>query len=261
MEFDFTTNQSVEDINAVPEQFRGAYVASDDGVYSISDTAKGLVEAVTGLNRSLAASRKEAKTLKGQVITPESVIGQIGEFDSVDAVKEHIAGLQTQLEEAAANGNKVNLDKMKADMEKAFAGREQEYKDRDAKKDAALTRYMVQAAATSALANAKGSTELLLPHVMGKARVVEDGDDYVVRVLDDAGDYRGDGKGGFMTIADLVKEMKASQTFSAAFESEAPPGTGAKPGQSQRAKPARSQDGDLSARDRIKKGLAARRAK
>ena len=259
MEFDFTTNQSVEDINTVPEHFRGAYVAGDDGVHTIAEGSKGLVEAVTGLTRSLSASRREAKDLKGKAITPESVLSQIGEFDSTDAVKDHIAGLTTQLEEAAANGNKVNLDKMRADMDKAFEAEREGYKATTAKMQGSLEKYMIQAAATSALAAAKGNADLLLPHVMGKVKVVEDGDDYVVRVLDEAGDYRGDGKGGFMAITDLIAEMKASETYATAFESEAPKGTGAKPGQSQRAKPQRSDDTNLSARERIKKGLAARR--
>lgn len=255
MEFDFSVNQSLEDISVVPEAYRGAYAQGADGVYTIAEGSKGLVDAISGLGKALKISR--ANERKAPNI--QAILGQIGEdFDSPEAVKAKLEELQGQV--AAAAGGKVNLEKMKADMEKAFSAKEQGYQAAQQKMQGSLAKYLVDASATAALAAEKGNATLLMPHVRGKVKVVEDGDDYVVRVLDDAGDFRGDGKGGFMTIADLVKEMKGAKEFSAAFESETATGGGAKPrtmnngGQGQRRDP----NQPVSANDRIKAGLRAR---
>lgn len=256
MEFDFTTNQSLEDISVVPEQFRGAYAQGTDGVYAISETSKGLVDAISGLSKSLKAARRDAAQKGAKV--DFSQLADFGDFQDLDGVKAHLTDLQSQL--AAAAGGKVNLDKMKADMEKAFATKEQGYKDGSAKMQRTLEKYLIESTAVGALAANKGNAALLLPHVKNRVKVVEDGEDYVVRVLDDAGDFRGDGKGGFMTIADLVTEMKSHKDFAAAFESEAPRGSGAKPGTMERSAGQRQATGaDATPHDRIRAGLAKRR--
>jgi len=114
--FDFAENETVDDINSVPEQFRGAYVeAEGGGSYIIADHAKGLVESVTGLNKALTASRKEAKDYKGKAVDPKTIIAGIGDFEDVDAVKARI----TELESTVAEGGKINLDKIKADNARA----------------------------------------------------------------------------------------------------------------------------------------------
>lgn len=254
MEFDFSVNQSLEDISTVPEAYRGAYAQGADGLYTISETAKPLVDSITGLSKALKISRtNERKTPNLQAI-----LDQIGEdFTSPDDVKARLEELTGQV--ASAAGGKVNLEKMKADMEKAFGVKEAALKGDNEKMQRSLAKYLVDASAATALASEKGNATLLMPHVRGKVKVVADGDDYVVRVLDDAGDFRGDGKGGFMSIADLVKEMKGAKEFAAAFESETATGGGAKPRTmqhqtGQRQDPNRA----LSANDRIKAGLKAR---
>lgn len=255
MEFDFTTNQTLEDVSKVPEQFRGAYVQGSDGVFVISDAAKGLVEAVTGLNKSLKASRNETKTLRTSTADPKTILADLGiEAEDMDGAKEAIEALRKQVAE------KANVDpaKLRADIERGFQAKQAESDKKVQAMEGTLQRYLVQSAAAQALAAAKGNAELLLPHVAARAKVVQDGEDYVVRIVDDAGDYRGDGKGGYMTVADLVAEMKGSSTFKQAFESEAPRGTGARPNGSTR--PVRTEaSGPTNPADKIKAGLAARR--
>ncbi|MNV90886.1 hypothetical protein D3C71_1853110 [compost metagenome] len=90
-----------------------------------------------------------------------------------------------------------------------------------------------------------------------------DGDEYVVRVLDAAGDYRGDGKGGFMGVADLVRELKGSKDYGVAFESEAPSGGGKgnpPPSRQVQQQQVRQQEREsMTGTDKIAAGLRARR--
>ncbi|KKL28953.1 hypothetical protein LCGC14_2370000, partial [marine sediment metagenome] len=83
--------------------------------------------------------------------------------------------------------------------------------------------YLVRADATKAIADADGDVDLLLPHVTGRLRVVENDDGYFARVVDVAGQLLlEDAKSGTpMTIDTLVTgEMK--EKFPSAFK-----GTGA----------------------------------
>lgn len=119
-----------------------------------------------------------------------------------------------------------------------------------------LENYLVTTAAVQALAAAKGSAELLLPHIQARTKVIKQGDEYVVRVLDEAGDPRGNGAGGFMTVQDLVKELKGHPSFGRAFESEAPTGSGTRGRTSGNPAPALMQPADMTPIQRIAAGLS-----
>ena len=251
MEFDFTKAAEVESIDVVPEQFRGAYIESD-GKYVLSDSAKGLAEAISGLNKALKNERRATEQAKAAGEGAKAWL-ELGE--SPDAVKAQIQEMQEQV--AKASDGKINLEKMKADMDKRIA-------DAVGAKDGeiqtmrrSLEEHMVKSAAASALAEHKGSVDLLLPHVLSRARVVQDGGGYTVRVFDDAGDARGDGKGGFMGVAELVKEMKESPTFGRAFEASGTGGGGARPGSSGRGTPSRPNE-PVTPMQRIRAGLQKR---
>ena len=87
---------------------------------------------------------------------------------------------------------------------------------------------LVDQRATAALAEAKGSVELLLPIIQRRTRVKElDGGRFAVDVLDDDGNPRiKDATGASMSIGDLVAEMKASPKFARAFEGSGASGGG-----------------------------------
>jgi hypothetical protein len=92
----------------------------------------------------------------------------------------------------------------------------------------ALERRLVDAEATAALASAKGSTKVLLPHIKSHVKVVEEDGEFVVHVVDAKGNQRiGDAKGSPMTIAQLVEEMKADPDFARNFEGSGSSGGGA----------------------------------
>lgn len=260
MEWDFSANQEIDEdtLGKAPEGFRGAYAKGDDGKYRIADTHRPFVDAITGLGTALKNERGVSRTLKGQKDVATVLKEGLG-FETVEEAKARLDELTTQV----AQASKVDPAKIKADIQKTF--------DADiAKKDGQLTamrgtlqRYLVDNAAVTALAEAKGNSKLLMPLIREQVEVVEDGDDYVVRVKDGAGDYRGNGKGGFMSVEDLVAEMKASKDFAGAFESSNLGGSGSqqqRPGQQQRQQMRTQQDREnMTANDRIAAGLAARR--
>jgi len=91
-----------------------------------------------------------------------------------------------------------------------------------------LERHLVDAAAVAALAAGKGNADLLLPHVKARVKVVEDSGEFAVRVVDAAGNPRVDGKGNFLSMSDLVSEMRQQDVFAPAFQAPQASGSGAR---------------------------------
>jgi hypothetical protein len=118
--------------------------------------------------------------------------------------------------------------KREAQLQERFT-KETESKDGRIKSlSSALERRLVDAEATSAVAAAKGSPKVLLPHIKAHVKVVEDNGEFVVQVVDSNGNPRvGDAKGNPMTIAQLVEELKADPDFARNFEGSGSSGGGA----------------------------------
>lgn len=261
MEWDFSTNQEIDEetLGKAPEGYRGAYAKGDDGKYRISDTHKPFVDAIVGLGGALKNERNTSKTLKGQK-DASAIIKETFGLDTVEEVKAKLDELSGQV----ATASKVDPAKIKADIEKTFNVALDAEKAKNTAMKSTLNRYMVEAAAVGALSAAKGNAKLLMPIIREHVELVEDGDEYVVRVKDGQGDYRGNGKGGFMSVEELVAEMRASKDYGAAFESDNGGGTqtqtGQRPGQQQQRQMQRQQGReDMSSGDKIAQGLAARR--
>lgn len=257
MEFDFSKNQVVESLDKVPAQFQGAYIENADkeaGGYIVNPTVAPLAEAISGLNTALTKARKEAKGKTAPSIS--ELLEPLG-FDSIETAQEQIAAMKEQLEKAG--DGKINLDKMRVDMERGFNAK-LELKDAELLgMSQSLQRYLVEKDAVNAITAAKGVSDLLLPHVRNQAKVVKEGADFVVRIVDKDGEARGDGKGGFMSVADLVAELKSSDTFGRAFESEAPRGGGTPPGNQRPPAIPGVRQADKSSTQKIADGLRAQR--
>lgn len=266
MEFDFTKNAVVENVDAVPEKYRGLYVQATEGEYTgkfvVSAGAKALVEAYIGTNTALASARADKKTSSDESATRrlslkafEDLATDMGLEPGDDGVaaafKLHIEELTGKVKGGAEL--KINLDKINKDWEKRMA-EANAAKDKEIEaKDTALNSHLVGDVATRALAEAKGSVDLLLPHVKTHCKVVQDDGKYVVRVVDTQGDFRSNGSGGFMGVTELVAEMKGQESFARAFDSEAPSGSGARPGSAAVIAP--KSGADLSSMQKISQGL------
>jgi polyhydroxyalkanoate synthesis regulator phasin len=261
MEWDFASNQEIDEatLGTAPEGYRGAYAKGDDGKYRIADGFKPFVDAISGLGTALKNERGVTKNLRGQKDISAVLKEGLG-FETVEEAKARLDELTQQVTTAS----KVDPAKIKADIEKTFDGERQKLQGENKAMLSTLQRYMIQSAAVSALAAAKGNEKLLLPVIRDQVELVKDGDDYVVRVKDGAGDYRGNGKGGFMTVEDLVDELRKSQDYGVAFESETRHGTQRqeqRPGPQARQGMQRQGNEPVNANDRIARGLAARRGR
>lgn len=257
MEFEFAKNETVEAIDKVPEQFRGFYAQGENG-FAINEAFKPTAQSIDGLNKSLKAARRDAaEALKNR---PDvSQYGELGQLLGLEENPTDPVALKEALEKTLrqSKDGQVNWDKMKGTLEQGFktqlSAKDQELQTMGT----TLQKYLVNSAAISAIAANKGVPEILLPHIQAKTKVIKEGDEYVVRVIDDSGDPRGNNSGGFMSVEELVKELKASPVFGRAFDSETQQGSGTKPGAGQVKAPPRQ--GELSANEKIAAGLAKRR--
>lgn len=247
MSFEFAP--TLDALDNVPEGFRGLYVKGDTGGFSIHPD---FTAHIGGLTSALDKERKNAKVVNQQLQSWQKL--------NLGATPEELQTKFQELTEAATKGKEgaTNWEKMKADLEK---GHTLALSTKDKAVDTmrtTLERHLIDNVAITALTDAKGSAALLLPHVRTQVKVIQDGENYIVRVVDKDGDPRGDGKGGYMSIKDLVAEMKTSTDFGRAFEASGHTGSGKPPASSKSGKEggAGRDTNDLSPIQKISLGLS-----
>jgi F0F1-type ATP synthase membrane subunit b/b' len=237
MEFSFNENQSVDSdqfATVVPADFQGLYVEKDGKhVLDTENPVTGAaVSAVTRLNKSLVASRAEAKALKGKT-ADLSVLSEFG--DTPEAILEGMQGKIDEIKAASKTKGGEELErrvsKIKEDLQTAHNSEKEGLTKRIEALTGQLYEHLVTSAATSALAEAKAiDVDLVLPHLVGQIKVSEEDGKFVVNVVDGAGDPRYSGTTGApMTVDELVGEMKGNKKYEPLFASEAHTGGGGQP--------------------------------
>ncbi len=159
MDFEFNP---VDSLDKVPEQFRAIYTEGSDGKFVPAEAHRGVVEAVTGLNRSLKAARLEAKGRTAVDLSPLADFGATPE-EIKTAINEKLTSLQNEL--AKGGEAKLNLDKVRQELADAHA---KDLKKAGARAEALqnqLYGLLVENSATAAVAELKGVPELLLPFI------------------------------------------------------------------------------------------------
>lgn len=239
----------VESIDVVPEAVRGFYQETDGKFILQVEPVDGYaLEDVQGLKTTLGKEMTLRKKLEKDVvrfkdIDPEKAreaLSRLEELGNLDPAKEADKIANTKFEAAKAQ----LLDKHKGEIE-AREG-----------KIGSLTKtiesLLIDANATAAIAEAKGSVELLLPHVQKHTRVREaEGGKYLVEVVDKDGNARiGNAKGDPMTISDLVQEMRRSDAFGRAFEGSGQSGSGKQPGNGGGGMPQAKRRSEMSEKER-----------
>lgn len=223
----------VEKLEDVPESLREHYApgAAADGtegkfVLKVESVGGFALENVDGLKSALGKERTQREKLEKDVVKYKDIdpdkareaLAKLAELGTLDPAKEADKIANTKFEAAKAQ----LLEKHGAELTQRDQRIGQLHKT--------VETLLVDAAATSALAEAKGSVELLLPHVRAHTRVKEVDGKFSVEVVDKDGNGRiADGKGTPMDIGGLVAEMKKSDTFGRAFEGTGHSGSGAQP--------------------------------
>ena len=210
---------STDSIDSIAEEHRSLY-KQDGDIFRLDVSG---YEDPVGLKSALQKERDAAKTATRQAQA----------FASLGKTPEEIAAIvaaQAQAEhDKMAKGGE--WEKLKTQMAEQQEQERAAWQTSIKAKDAAIERHLIDAQAATAIAAAKGVPELLLPHVKAHVRVVEDGGDYAVRIVDKQGNPRVDGKGEFLSIADLVAEMRQDAIYGRAFEASGTTGSGAPSGQ------------------------------
>ena len=230
MKFDFSKNQSINALDAVPADFRGLYVEHEGGFkLDDSDSVKSAVAAITALNNSLGAARTELDSAKAKAIDLSPLADFGGTPEEIkQSINTKIEEMQQQL--AGSEDAKVNLEKIKQDLAAGYEVKIQKAQERNKALMNQLENLLVTNAAMTAISEAKGDVDLLLPFVQRAIKTVEEDGQFKVLVVDDAGDRRYSGTTGTqLSIKELVEEMKGNDKYSKLFQSEAPSGGGKSP--------------------------------
>lgn len=215
---------AIEKLEDVEEAHRPLY-AEKDGKFHLQVDG---IEDTTGLRSALGKERHARAELEKKVKKWES-IGKTDE-EIADLIARHEEHQQSEAE------RKGEWDKLKAQMnEKHLADikkMEAKLGDKDqviGKLQSSLERNLIDANATAAIAAEKGVPRLLLPHVRDHVKVVEENGAYQIRVVDEKGEPRVNGKGDPLSIAEMVAEMKSSDVFGRAFDGAGQSGGGMQP--------------------------------
>lgn len=214
----FALAMSVDALDAIPEAQRGLYKEAN-GKFVLDVDG---YEDPTNLKSALQKERERANTLDKQA-KAWAAMGKTPE--EIQALVE--AQRKADEDKAMKGGEFEKLKQQIIDQHKGELAKKDE---RIGSLTKSLERRLIDADATAAIAGAKGIPALLLPHVRASVKVVEDNGDFKVQVVDSQGNPRVNGKGEFLSIADLVDEMRQSDVFGRAFEPSGTAGGGAQGG-------------------------------
>lgn len=211
-------------LDGLDDATKALYVEKDGKFVLDVEPADGFsLEDVSGLKTALGKERTRADKAEGLIgkfkdLDPDKArkaLDEVEELKKLDPNKEADKIANTKFEAA------------KAQLLEKHNGEMQALKDRDSHLTKTIEGLLIDAAATSALAEAKGSVELLLPHVRAHTRVKEVDGKFAVEVVDKDGNAKiADSKGTPMDIKGLVAEMRQSEAFGRAFEGSGQTGTG-----------------------------------
>jgi len=219
----------IDNLESVSEAIRGEYregTAKEglEGKFVLNVDAVGgfALEDVSGLKKALGTERStrenlEKKVIKYKDIDPDKALEALAELEElkkIDPDKEADKLANTKFEAAKSQLVKKHGDEL-GERDRRIGSLES-LVDKLARKQEAI----------AAIAEHKGSVDLLLPHVMNSTKTEVGDGDVKVRVLQEDGSDRVNGKGDPMSIREFVAEMKASDTFGRAFEASGASGSG-----------------------------------
>uniref|UniRef100_A0A6M3J8Z1 Putative structural protein n=1 Tax=viral metagenome TaxID=1070528 RepID=A0A6M3J8Z1_9ZZZZ len=226
-------------LDDVPEALRGEYkeVVEDGdlkGKFLLQvEKVPGVdieLSRVTGLRTALESEREERKR--------SEKLAKAFEGLDPDDVRKSLARLEKLTKDGdPAERAKILAEAAVADAKKKYEADLRKAEDKATRSESAVRTLLVDAAATKAIAAAKGNVKLLLPHVRAQMRVVDvdpeknGGVPYAAQVIDPASGAarvttRGDSTAG-MAVEELVQIMRESEDFGGAFAGPGATGSGA----------------------------------
>lgn len=211
-----------DSLDAVPEPFRDSYVEQDGkAVFSKPIEVESLPE-VAGLKSAHAKVQRALKDAEQRLdrykdVDPDKYAEALSELETLRAAK---GGTKEEIDRALAQVRDGHAKEVRSLTEKLTAKEQRlQNREKDIAVNAALGKYETVSPA---------ATKLLNRYIRDLITVAEDGDDYVVQVLDDNGKVAYSKKTGEpKTVAELVEEMANSPEYAALFKGTGASGGGA----------------------------------
>lgn len=209
---------SVETLDNIPENQRELYSETESGFQLNIDGYQDPTKLKSALN-----SERDAAKRSGRENDNWNKLGK-----THDEMAVLIAQSEKMADDKAASAGE--WDKLKVQLN------DKHIKELASRDDALVTMqttvesYLVDAQAASAIAEHRGVTALLMPHVKSLVKVVQVDGKHVARVVDAEGNPQINDKGDYMSISELVATMRNSEVYGRAFDSNAKSGSGANPG-------------------------------
>jgi hypothetical protein len=241
MDFEFPAK--VDDLETIPEQFRGVYIQQDgekSGVL-IEQLAKKTTD-MGNLQTSMQTDRKRLnqaeKALKRWEAlggTPDELADKLSTWselgESPDALRQTLADKDRLISEKGDVGKQIEQMKQAhaADLAKRTEVHKKELESAQStslRYRRAMEQEKIDSSLTTEIAKQKGVPKLLLPIARSVVKVLEEDGEFVTRVIDRDGDTRVNSKGDPMSIGDLIQEMKNDPEISYGFEGEGRSGSG-----------------------------------
>lgn len=207
--------RTVASLDEVPEAYHEAYEPNPKGT--------GFRLAVDGIDDLDALTAKQAQ-LADELRTAKK---NLAKFDGVDAEKAAAALAQVEQIERERAEAKGDFDALKKQMAEQHAKEKGEWQAQLGKRDSFIHKLIAENKAKDAITAKGASVELLLPHVLKNLEVQQDGDDFVVRVMDGKQPRVGSAAGDPMTVEQLVEEYREKPAFMPAFPGRGNSGGGA----------------------------------
>ncbi len=215
-----------EAFTGLNDTLKTEYKKRDDGKYILDVSAVDgfALDDIKGLKSALAKERQNVSDLTGK-------LGKFGDLDA-DKAKEALEKLEKFNKANPDEKVKEQIEAIKAQMEEKRKAEVEGLNKKASTYTKEIERLLIEATAAQVIAEQKGNTTLLMPHIKSKTRVREDNGQFIVDVLDEKGVPRispSSGNNSAMSIKELVEEMKSSDTYAPAFEGSGASGGGVPP--------------------------------
>lgn len=214
----------VGDLESVPEGMRGLYIEDGDGFKLDPDmTYEGFMTSaeVDGLAKNKAEVLGELKALKDK-------------FKDIDPKKYKQLVKDLEEKERTSQLKANDFESREKDLTDKFVMEREEHEEKVSQLRVALNTQLIDNKAKEYLIDAgakrKGGITLLMPHVKSQSCVDENNGSHQVRIIDGDGKPRMSKKSGyqdFMTMKELIAEMRESEDFQVCFDAKGTTGSGA----------------------------------
>lgn len=230
---DFNFEPKLNDIEIVPEQYRGLYSKAEDGFYLDSK-----------ISDSFGSNVKLKKALENERNNSRSLHEELKSWKEIGKDKEEIIGL--------LNDGKSKSQKTDPDFLSKYQAKEEGYKKQINDLESMFYRTMIDRDVEGALRSEGASVKLLKDVVSSQVRVVKDGDSFVVRVVDKNGKERYKQNGDDMSIKDIIEQLKSDEEYSMAFMPSGAGGSGMRSSSSSSVKSMMKRKSDMSVQEKAK---------